>query len=246
MHEDDEQPSGKTVSITEALEGLGYDIRSIQGTASPKREIWERRRDDIAFWINLAVSVSTMVALVFAGVQIKQANDAYVQAARQFAASGSTYSWFGISPFDTTLTQEGEHMTMQVAFGAVISNHGRTGDTIVAVSDPNPDDGLRVCIVESDGGGGLNPDTAALDGTIRLEPGESRFVILTTKRVEAGTIGRSRLRFTVPNELVVHKADGSTSKAVNHEEVSREALRHYGSQRGFDESIANCERLAER
>lgn len=245
MREDDEQPYDKTVSITEALERLGYDIRSIQGTASPKREIWERRRDDIAFWINLAVGAFTVAALVFAGVQIKQANDAYVQAAQQFMASGSTFSWFGISPFDTTLTQKGENVTIQVAFGAVISNHGRTGDTIVAVSDPNPDDGLRVCVVESNGTNGLTPDTAALDGTIRLEPGESRFVILTTKQVKAGTVNQGRMEFAVPDKLIIHKADGSTSQASSREEVSQEILRHYGEQRGFKESIANCKRLAE-
>lgn len=246
MSEDDGHRSDDAAVMAEALERLGYDIRSTKGVASPRREVWERRRDDIAFWVNLVVSVSTVMALVFAGIQIGQANDAYGQAARQFTASGSTFSWFGIGPFDTTLTQEGEDVTMQVAFGAVISNHGRTGDTIVAVSDPNPDDGLRVCVVESDGVGGLKPDTAALDGVIRLEPGESRFVILTTRRVKAGTVNHSRLRFAVPGELIVHKADGSTSRARNYAEASQATVRHYGRQQGLGESIGNCKRLAER
>ena len=169
--------------------------------------------DNIMFILNVLIGVVTCGSLIIACLQLGQANTqirqsdkSYVESMQQFAASGPKYSWFMASSnqlefFHTT----GEDGTVyaQVAYGAVISNNGRTGDTIVAVSDNVQGNGMKACSVDMTPNGKITGSGVELDGVVRLEPGESRFVVLSSPWKESETKERGSVNFSIPKSLTI-------------------------------------------
>lgn len=126
----------------------------------------ERILSDIA-------AIATVIALGVAVFQISVGN-------WQFDRSGPRFSWFdtGLVSYTTEATlSDGFSGTGEVQ-AIVVSNTGRTGDTIVGMGRAGDGDAMVLCTPEFDEDGNLmDRDAVSVGGgTVALQPGDSRLV----------------------------------------------------------------------
>lgn len=181
-------------------------------------------------------TVTTLLTLVLALVPILQQMRAERAADRQFDDSGAVYSWFMLDPVNSGVRIEGNTLASTPSYTVVITNRGRTDDSIIGVQQVT--DGttreMHACVADFDEDGVLNeqrpvrPDSAS----IRIPAGEALLVVLVgeTSRVPLDLENGTHLRgeaFAIPDSLLIHTASGRDIKAERDTTVSRSTLDHY-------------------
>lgn len=184
-----------------------------------RRTVWTLLRDIL----DVTAAAATIVALGFTAFQFAIGN-------WQFARSGPVYSWFLLD--DLAVSPDGAALT------AVISNTGRTPDTIVAIKrGTRAPETMHVCFPTFDEQGRLDPGhpVTAGDTSARLDAGESRIAILMTSPGDGGS-------FEITDDLTVYAASGMTYKAERVDSdrpVAQEVKDHYGYP-GLEEARRQC------
>lgn len=179
--------------------------------------------------LGIAASISTVVALVFAAWQIYIGN-------WQFDRSGPRFSWFdtGLVSYTTEATlPDGLSGTGEVQ-AIVVSNTGRTGDTIVGMGRAGDGDAMVLCTPEFDEDGNLmDRDAVSVGGgTVALQPGDSRLVFAVSVH---GPI-------PVTGGLEVATTSGRTYHAERVRYVSRLSVDHYARLPGWFDAQDACVR----
>lgn len=179
--------------------------------------------------LGIAASISTVVALAFAAWQIHIGN-------WQFDRSGPRFSWFdtGLVSYTTEATlSDGLSGTGEVQ-AIVVSNTGRTGDTIVGMGRAGDGDAMVLCTPEFDADGNLmDRDAVSVGGgTVALQPGDSRLVFAVSVH---GPI-------PVTGGLEVATASGRTYHAERIRDVSRLSVDHYARLPGWFDAQDACVR----
>lgn len=182
----------------------------------------ERILSDIA-------AIATVIALGVAVFQISVGN-------WQFDRSGPRFSWFdtGLVSYTTEATlPDGLSGTGEVQ-AIVVSNTGRTGDTIVGMGRAGDGDAMVLCTPEFDEDGNLmDRDAVSVGGgTVALQPGDSRLVFAVSVH---GPI-------PVTGELEVATASGRTYHAERVRYVSRLSVDHYARLPGWFDAQDACVR----
>ena len=180
--------------------------------------------------MSILVDVAAILGVVFSVVTFRQAAD-------QFAASGPEYSWFVAGKGTLTVSTDSGGVGADYAYGVVVSNTGRTGDTVVAVTNPDGSkDALRVCTVDFDDAGRLEETGMVSAGGFRLEPGESRLVFLVSREYRAGGRGFST---SIPDRLTVHGASG-VSVTADRRTAAEPIVDHYRAFPDFQRALDEC------
>ena len=182
----------------------------------------ERILSDIA-------AIATVIALGVAVFQISVGN-------WQFDRSGPRFSWFdtGLVSYTTEATlSDGFSGTGEVQ-AIVVSNTGRTGDTIVGRGRAGDGDAMVLCTPEFDADGNLmDRDAVSVGGgTVALQPGDSRLVFAVSVH---GPI-------PVTGGLEVATASGRTYHAGRVRDVSRLSVDHYARLPGWFDAQDACVR----
>ena len=170
-----------------------------------------------------------MIALGVAVFQISVGN-------WQFDRSGPRFSWFdtGLVSYTTEATlSDGFSGTGEVQ-AIVVSNTGRTGDTIVGMGRAGDGDAMVLCTPEFDADGNLmDRDAVSVGGgTVALQPGDSRLVFAVSVH---GPI-------PVTGGLEVATASGRTYHAERVRDVSRLSVDHYARLPGWFDAQDACVR----
>lgn len=212
------------------------------------RVIW-RHREVVAFMS----SIITIVGLFLTYLQIMQSNDSYRESVRQFNQSGPQYSWFmlDLSP-GLQLGTNLDTASVQTAFAAVVSNTGRTQDTIITMKrETTQPETMTIRLPSFDEQGNLegDPQVKLNDGTLKLDPGDSRLMVFTTQSENMrtvtepdGTIRFGSSMFEIGHELTVYSASGKTWTA-EWLEPSQEVRNHYLQYPDFDKGMNECRAL---
>lgn len=182
----------------------------------------ERILSDIA-------AIATVIALGVAVFQISVGN-------WQFDRSGPRFSWFdtGLVSYTTEATlPDGLSGTGEVQ-AIVVSNAGRTGDTIVGMGRAGDGDAMVLRTPEFDEDGNLmDRDAVSVGGgTVALQPGDSRLVFAVSVH---GPI-------PVTGGLEVATASGRTYHAERVRYVSRLSVDHYARLPGWFDAQDACVR----
>lgn len=202
--------------------------------------------------IAIASLVATIVGFGIAWIQIHQANVSYRESVEQFNLSGPRYSWFdariGVHALATS-TDEGSSARDMSAI--VVSNTGRTQDTIVAIRrNGNIDDTAATCIPTFDEEGNLDEDAPVSVGTglTPLEPGDSRLVFIVPK--SPGTLaqdGRTRKYSSdATRRLDMLAASGLTYESERLDDVAEEIQDYYMGLPGILDAAFACETAFEK
>ena len=216
--------------------------------------------DTIIKWVSFVVTVLGVVfstgALIMSAVQIRQASDSYNasveqfrESIRQFEQSGPQYSFFyaDITPGGKLDLGGGKlEIGGQTSIGLVVSNTGRTADSVVSLRrNTKRKETLTVCIPEFDQDGDLvDQNPATLDtAMIRLEPGESRLVFLTGQSenyvYEGGGSFRSE-GFELVDDIMVYGASGIEREAEYKKDVPDQVREYYTTLPGYEQARSIC------
>jgi hypothetical protein len=203
--------------------------------------------ETVGFWINTAVGVATIIALIIAMVQVFQAKNEYTEGLRQFDQSGPKFSWFDTNiyvPMVSVSSTDGITDTRQ-ASAIVVSNTGRTQDTIVAPRrNGKIDDAMTVCLPAFDSKGDLDR-TSPVDigaGIVGLAPGDSRLAFFFTRG--SGSIspdGSMAGAFgDLTQRLDMITASGRIYRSQKIARVPDEITDYYSSLPGYFDAVNAC------
>lgn len=191
-------------------------------------------------WADRLAAITTILAFIIAAYQILIGN-------WQFDESGPRYSWFMMDNIDTQTIFDAEGASLQPAIAFVLSNTGRTEDTIVAMErKTRENETMRFCIPEIDEHGQLSDvsQVSIDDGVIHLAPGESKLIVLTTMREKINPNRKKQYgRFEFTDNLTVYGASGIARKAQYIKKVPKEVKKHYDTE-GLKQAIIKCGELA--
>lgn len=178
----------------------------------------------------------------------------------QFDRSGAQYNWFTIptlSPVLHATTEDGvTELSMQNMLGIVISNTGRTADSIVSMrrNTANPET-LTVCIPTFDEAGRLDQDQPILlgDGLVRLEPGETRLLFLVgvsepMKPMQDDDDGSTTFRgssFEITESITFFNASGDEQTREYDADVPDAVTDYYQGLAGYDDALDACRTLVD-
>lgn len=208
-----------------------------QSQDHPKTKRWEK----LVGTINLTASLATIFAIGATIYQIAVGN-------WQFDRSGPDYTWFMLDDLQANMefSQDNRKMSTQTTFAMVMSNSGRTEDTVISLSrNTRKTETMRMCIPEFDEEGEYKTDSAVLDnkGSLALAPGEARLLFMVSPRSEAketaGTIGFRSDSFEITGDLTVYSASGRTWKAKRMQ-PDQEVIDHYGNLPGIERAKKDC------
>ena len=231
---------------------LRTEILAVKGEVAFTQE--KKHRENVIYGLTIASSAAAVIGLLVSGCQMKQAADAFDESLKQFEQSGPQYSFFyaDITPGGTLDLGGGKlEIGGQTSIGLVMSNTGRTADSVVSLRrNTKRKETLTVCIPEFDQDGNLvDQNPATLDtAMIRLEPGESRLVFLTGQRenyvYEGGGSFRSE-GFELVDDIMVYGASGIEREAEYKKDVPEPVKEYYTTLPGYDEAREICGNLVE-
>ena len=181
-------------------------------------------------------AICTIVALAFTGYQIWSGN-------LQYRNSGPDYSWFEVAGAESLSVSSDGIGAAHSFHGLVVSNTGRTGDTIIGLGRNGGDSATVLCVPDFDGRGELRGKDAVSLGTglVGLQPGEARLVFyLTTGSGGGDGSGFSPAASDGTSSVSVLTASGRVYKA-RRIDAPREAVDHYSNLPGWFDALDACE-----
>lgn len=194
-------------------------------------------------------NLATVIAFVVAVFQFCVGN-------WQFDQSGPRYEWFTLphmSP-ESRIGEGDTGVTIQNAVGIVVSNTGRTGDSLVAIKrQTKTPETLTVCIPSFDQDGQLEEDRETLlgDGLVRLEPGESRLLFLVSERESMQPLeqGKDFMSFggggfEITKDITFYDASGDSRTVSSTNDVPSEVTDYYEGLADYDTGRERCLELA--
>lgn len=231
---------------------LRTEILAVKGEVAFTQE--KKHRENVIYGLTIASSVAAVIGLLFSGCQMKQAADAFDESLKQFEQSGPQYSFFYTDPglnLTVNLNGGGLEVGGQTSVGLVVSNTGRTADSVVSLRrNTERKETLTVCIPEFDQDGDLvDQNPATLDtAMIRLEPGESRLVFLTGQSEdyvhERDGSFRSE-RFELVDDIMVYGASGIEREAEYKKDVPDQVREYYTTLPGYEQARSICGSLVD-
>lgn len=181
-------------------------------------------------FLNIGAAIATIIAFFVAVWQVAIGN-------WQFERSGPDYSGFIVQGSITSGAQVTDStFSIQPAFAVVISNTGRTGDSILLIEqqDSGKSHPMQACIPNIDTNGNLDTSDPIKprNEIIRLEPGQSRMIILVTQKATTeintdGTDTTAANHFKVPTKLTIYGASGQAHDAPIRGDMPQAVIDHY-------------------
>lgn len=207
--------------------------------SGPRPSLLKKLKD----WLGIAANSLTIVAFVVAVVQIGIGN-------WQFDRSGPDYTWFTFG-LGNRLDLGTGGPSDQTYMMAVLSNSGRTEDTVVSMKrKTRMAENMTICIPAIDGDGNLTGKAALNDGTLKLAPGDSRVLIIATRstrsavRQDGNGIAFSGSHFEMTHKMTVYSASGHEwdAKWVDADEI---VMKHYENLPGLATAERRCGELVD-
>lgn len=206
--------------------------------------IFQSRQWKIAIEVvGLVANLATIFAIGLTCFQIYVGN-------WQFDRSGPDYTWFTFG-LGNRLDLGTGGPSDQTYMMAVLSNSGRTEDTVVSMKrKTRMAENMTICIPAIDGDGNLTGKAALNDGTLKLAPGDSRVLIIATRstrsavRQDGNGIAFSGSHFEMTHKMTVYSASGHEwdAKWVDADEI---VMKHYENLPGLATAERRCGELVD-
>ncbi|MBW3089245.1 hypothetical protein [Bifidobacterium miconisargentati] len=238
----DDKAQAETAEMIKKLDAIDNTQREILASLQKRKPLIA---DIVPTIIDIIACVGTIGGLIFAGVQIDQSTD-------QFLQSGPAYSLkvLGMQVSVNDMTANGV-AALQTAGIGVLSNSGRLQGSITAF-DQEITGGNRTCIPTmktSHGKQSISTDPKDVrllnQGQITLNPGESILILFVTPEGTGKTTGYlpkpGKYSAFTPgwDQVDIDVSDPQDPKS------NEDMIKHYQDMPGFGQAVANCRSLAE-
>ena len=180
--------------------------------------------------LNVLAAATTVAAFIIAVVQFTTGN-------WQFDRSGPQFSWFEPNRYTREISSDGSSHQLG---SIVISNTGRTPDTIIAMKRTGArEQPMRLCTADFDANGDFDTHTGKVHigtGMMPLQPGDSRIVFVVTGN--GGQLDQT-------TSLEIYTASGRTMTTKPIDNVSSYVQDYYGNLPGMFNAQNACLRALE-